>query len=296
MDLHRTWFTIKKKAKKTYKKVRRAIKKYIRFLVRHTKAGDYSVLIYSVLAVLILILFFVLIGKLFSGGHKKDKIKENAPVEVTTEDKIMATESYETILAGQCKTVYNNNQDLLVLVNVNNPLDENYTFEHHALKNGKEIDQRIYNDLKNMLEACNEAGNEYNIVSAYRDRAYQQGLIDEDVQKYVNQGMTADEAYAETIKAVQPAGCSEHETGLALDISSPGVTSLEEYLADNPTNAWLMENSYKYGFVLRYPSDKVAVTGIDYEPWHFRYVGIEAATFLHDNNLTLEEFHELVLR
>lgn len=293
MDIQEILFNVKKKIKKTYKKVKRAIKKYIRFLVRHTKAGDYSVLIYSILAVLVLVLFFVLIGKLFGGKSEK---KNETTTEAVTEERIIATESYETVLAGQCKTIYNNNQELLLLVNSTHPLDENYTFEHHTLKNGKDIDQRAYNDLKSMLEACNEAGFEYNIISAYRDRNYQQGIIDDTVQTFVNQGKTAEEAYAEAIKSVQPAGCSEHEMGLALDISSPEVSTLEQYVADNPTNIWLAENSYKYGFILRYPIEKVNITGIDFEPWHFRYVGIEAATFLHDNNLTLEEFHEYILR
>lgn len=298
MDFRGLWKLIKKKTKRTYKKVKRWIRRYIRLLVRHTKAKDYSVLMYTIFAVIVFILVIVLFGKLFSaigGKDKKKKAETPTSTEISTPaDAVVSEDMAKRQLSDQCKVIYEGNRDLMLLVNDKNPLNESYTFEHHTLNCGMDIDIRSYNDLSNMLQACNDAGNEYNIISCYRSRTVQQSIVDADVQKYIGEGMTEEEAYKETYTSVQKAGCSEHETGLALDISGLNVTELEEYLVDDPTNKWLIENSYKYGYILRYPENKVNITGIDFEPWHFRYVGKEAAAFLNNNNLTLEEFYELI--
>ena len=89
-----------------------------------------------------------------------------------------------------------------------------------------------------------------------------------------------------------PAGCSEPQTGLALDILCSGNTSMDVSQMDEPGNQWLRKNCYKYGFILRYPENKSAVTGINFEPWHFRYVGKAAAKYIMKNHITLEEFYQ----
>jgi D-alanyl-D-alanine carboxypeptidase len=89
-------------------------------------------------------------------------------------------------------------------------------------------------------------------------------------------------------------GYSEHQTGLAVDFAAAGVSTLHVSFAKTKAGIWLAANAYKYGFVLRYPKDKTSVTGYQFEPWHFRFVGIEVATAMHDQNiLTLEEFYGL---
>jgi D-alanyl-D-alanine carboxypeptidase len=95
----------------------------------------------------------------------------------------------------------------------------------------------------------------------------------------MGQGMTLEEADDYIGQSVAIPGTSEHQTGLGVDI----IGSRKMY-------DWLEENSWKYGFILRYPDDKIDITGIIYEPWHFRYVGVEAATYIMENNLTLEEY------
>ena len=87
-----------------------------------------------------------------------------------------------------------------------------------------------------------------------------------------------------------PAGHSEHETGLSLDILCSGNTQMDLTQANEPGNRWLVEHCAEYGFILRYPKDKENITGIAFEPWHFRYVGKEAAQFMSSRGLTLEEF------
>lgn len=273
MDFGRFWFNTKKKIKKIYKKIKKWVKRYIRLLVRHTKAKDYSVLIYTVLAVIAIILAFVLVGKLFGAiasigdDDKKDKksTKETTTEISTTED--ITTE--DNALATQAQVIYDNNKDFLVLVNNSNPLDENYTFTHHTLNCGLDMDERAFNDLKTMLETLNAADLHYCIVNAYNEGTYGEGEIFNE-------------------------GCDEHETGLALDINTEYNYEYSAYNASDPTNVWLTDNCYKYGFIVRYPADKVDSTGVPAELWHFRYVGVEAATFMHDNNLSLEEFHELL--
>ena len=89
-------------------------------------------------------------------------------------------------------------------------------------------------------------------------------------------------------------GASEHQVGLALDIVCSTYYRLDEAFGDTEAGKWLAENSYQYGFILRYPKDKEEITGIEYEPWHFRYVGKEAAKEMTEQKLTLEEYVEQV--
>lgn len=303
MDFDRIWFYVKKKAKRIYKKIKRFFKRivrwfkrYIRLLIRHTKAKDYSVLIYTIIALIAIILVFVLFGKLFSSIGKKSDKKEKTTTEVNTP--IDATEDPYTVqqrqLIEQSKTIYSNDATFLTLINKENQLAEGYTFEHHTLNCGLDIDERCYQDFLNMSNDMNAQGMYYGVISAYRSRDTQQQIITDCVQEYMAQGMTEEEAYNKTYETIEMVGSSEHETGLALDLVPQGISVLTLDLANDPMMQWLASNSYKYGFILRYPSDKEAITGISYEPWHFRYVGIDAATFMYNNNLTLEEFYSLM--
>ena len=85
-------------------------------------------------------------------------------------------------------------------------------------------------------------------------------------------------------------GTSEHHLGLAVDIIDTNLWALDERQADMPAQQWLMEHSWQYGFILRYPPEKTAVTGVIYEPWHYRYVGADLAAELYESGLTLEEY------
>ncbi len=277
MDFGRIWFNIRKKIKKTYKKIKKWFKKYIRLLVRHTKAKDYSVLIYSILAVIAIILVFVLIGKLFGAiasigddEDKKDKKDKKTTTEISTEldtSEQLATQS--DALSTQAQVIYDNNKDFLILVNNEHPLEETYTFTHHTLNCGLDMDERAFNDLKTMLETLNAADLHYSIVNAY-----------------IEPSSEGDEVFN--------ARCNEHATGLALDINTEYNYEYATFNPSDATNVWLTDNCYKYGFIVRYPADKTDSTGVSAELWHFRYVGVEAATFMHDNNLSLEEFYELL--
>lgn len=187
--------------------------------------------------------------------------------------------------------IYKNHKDLLVLVNRTNPLGEDYDADLIYICNGRlQASSKLYENLTKMFSAASKEGYKYWIASAYRSRQKQQSLVDEDVRAFMNMGMSYEDALEEVYKETMPAGCSEHETGLALDILCTGNTQMDKSQEDEPGNKWLRENCHRYGFILRYPKDKEKITGVNYEPWHFRYVGKEAADFIKSNNMTLEEF------
>lgn len=290
MNVKSFFLALGKKIKKAFKKIRRFFKRYIRLLVRHTKAGDYSVLMYTIFALAAVVLVVVLFANLLK-PDKKDTKKENkaTPTNATTE-----AVNPDLELSKEAKAIYEKNKTLLILVNKDNALPEDYSFEQHTLNSGFVIDEQMYIDFYRFTKACNDADLHYNIISAYRDREAQQGIIDRNIQELMDKGLSEEEARTKTYETVQMVGCSEHETGLCLDLSDEEHFSLTEDLETNPTVKWFTDNCYHYGFILRYPKDKADVTGIAYEPWHFRYVGEEAAAFMHEHNLTLEEFHQLL--
>lgn len=285
----------KKKVKRTYKKVKRFIKKYIRFLVRHTKAKDYSVLFYTIVGLIATILIISLLVSGIASLFKKDN-KEKTTTEKTTISTENITSEEIPDIRSEAQAIYDKNKNLLILVNETNPLNKGYTFTHHTLNCGLDVDERMYNDMLSMLSDLNKADLHYTIVSAYRSYEEQSQLIEDRVYELTSEGMSEDEAYAEVYKTIQKPGTSEHETGLCFDVASEGTYILDESVATQQTVKWLNDNCYMYGFILRYPKGKENITGIAYEPWHFRYVGREAALFLHNNDLTLEEFHQLITK
>ena len=147
-----------------------------------------------------------------------------------------------------------------------------------------------YEPLRQMLAAGRAEGLSFTVASAYRSTDSQRQLFDEDVEARVSEGMTEDEAREETARWTMPPGCSEHETGLAVDIVATDNQRLDDTQEQTPETIWLHENCWRFGFILRYPAGKEDVTGIDYESWHYRYVGIEAARYLTEQQLTLDEF------
>lgn len=178
----------------------------------------------------------------------------------------------------------------LLLVNAWHKLPEDYHVECKTLANGLQVDARIYDDLNAMLTDCREAGLEPIVCSAYRTEDTQTRLYRNKVSRLLSAGWSRDTVEQEAARWVAPPGTSEHQTGLALDIVSADYQLLDEQQAQTPEQQWLMAHCWEYGFVLRYPTDKCAVTGIGYEPWHYRYVGKEAAREMQQKGLCLEEY------
>ena len=183
----------------------------------------------------------------------------------------------------------------LVLINKQRSIPEDYVVvlgKIQTLKGTMYCDERIIDDYLDMLKAAQEDNVSLEITSPYRDMARQEYLFNREIKAYMKKGLSYMEAFRLSSQAVTVPGASEHQIGLAFDIVTPTYRSLEEGFADTDAGKWLAENSYKYGFILRYPKGKEYITGIEYEPWHFRYVGVEAATVITERGITLEEFWE----
>lgn len=173
----------------------------------------------------------------------------------------------------------------LVLVNRWNELPTDYKVEPVELSNGQSIDKRIYLQLQKMFDAA-RADNIYPIVaSGYRTTEKQQSLLDEKIADYEAEGYALKEATAKAEAWVAIPGKSEHQLGLGVDINADGVNS-----AGKEVYEWLDQNSYKFGFIHRYPADKTDITGVINEPWHYRYVGVKAATEIYNQGVCLEEY------
>ena len=132
-----------------------------------------------------------------------------------------------------------------------------------------------------MLADAADEGLEPFVASGFRTRAEQQGFMDEKINEYRSQGCGESEARALAEDWVALPGTSEHELGLAADING---ASYDLYI-------WLQQNSWRYGFILRFPEGKEEITGYQFEPWHYRYVGPAAARVCYENGWTLEEYH-----
>lgn len=178
----------------------------------------------------------------------------------------------------------------LILANPSTVLPEDFTVDLAQLSNGHQIDSRAYNDLQNMMDDARKEGLSPMICSSYRTMYFQQQLFNQEVSTCIGQNYSQEEAKKKASQWVAIPGTSEHQTGLALDIVSSSYQLLNKNQENTPEQKWLIENSYKYGFILRYPSDKTHITGIEYEPWHYRYVGKDVAKEITERGICLEEY------
>ena len=173
----------------------------------------------------------------------------------------------------------------LILVNTDYHIPEDYSVNLKTLRNDYRVDKRIYPDLQRMFDDARYDGVFPLIMSAYRTAEYQQKLLDNKLSELAQQGMTGDAAMKEALMWVAAPGTSEHQLGLAIDVESEeGSEQLQEVYD------WMEQNSWRYGFIRRYPEDKSEITGINYEPWHYRYVGKEAAKEIFESGICLEEY------
>lgn len=180
----------------------------------------------------------------------------------------------------------------LILTNDKYPVPEGYEFNEVPIPDTDQtIDSRVLKPLTKMLDGAKKEGLNLIVCSGARSFEKQEQLFEQKLQYYMDSGKTKEEAYELAKRVISVPGSGEHVMGLAADIYSLDYKALDEGFADTPEGKWLRKNCYKYGFILRYDKGKEAVTGIDYEPWHFRYVGKKTAKYLKKYNLALEEFY-----
>lgn len=180
----------------------------------------------------------------------------------------------------------NLDDNLLMLVNKYNHLSDNYTpddledVSNWYAYGTNQIREEVYDHFLDMFYDAKEEGLTLIITSGYRDYDVQKELYEEYQEIYGDE---------EADRVAARPGYSEHQTGLALDIVTYDVI-MEEF-EQTEEFAWMQKNAYKYGFILRYPKGKEAITGYDYESWHYRYVGVEVAKEIHDLDITFDEYY-----
>lgn len=204
----------------------------------------------------------------------------------------LAENTQRTVSSAKIKADSPKDTDIL-LVNKEHPLDESYVPQLKKYRDyGVEVDASIYDALQKMLSDGEKEGLSFWIASGYRSMERQRELLDEDIEALVNRGYSYSEAYEEVVRETMPVGCSEHATGLAVDIVAKDYQILDERQGTTDEIKWLQKNCSQYGFILRYPKEKEEITKVAYESWHFRYVGADTAKAIMEQGITLEEYLE----
>lgn len=223
-----------------------------------------------------------------SSGVTQTEAKK-ADVKKETDPAFDNTEQLVTIGGVQLDANYKN----LLLVNGSNPLPDNYDYtaelktipeEYHNLQLDQ-INKNIWPYLKAMIDDARSEGVKLYVCSPYRSYNTQKILFDRQVQKQIAAGVPESQAEDKAATIVARPGTSEHHTGLAADMNFT-----DDAFENTPMFAWLTEHCQDYGFIMRYPKDKIDVTGVIYESWHYRFVGINVAKDIKSKGVTLEEY------
>ena len=196
-----------------------------------------------------------------------------------------------TLTAAQAQAILDDPR--MILVNRAHPITEDYPVETKECGSATAINKTLQTEAAeaflSMQAAAAKDGVDVRMQSGYRSVSYQKKLYNDKTQYYRNKGLSEAAAREKAAAIVNPPGCSEHNCGLAADLNSPEHTTLDTGFADTAAFRWLCENAEQYGFILRYPKEAESVTGITYEPWHWRYVGPENAALLNQGGLCLED-------
>ena len=196
-----------------------------------------------------------------------------------------------TLTAAQAQAILDDPR--MILVSRTHPITEDYPIETKECGSATAINKTLQTEAADaflsMQAAAAKDGVDVRMQSGYRSVSYQKKLYDNKTQYYRDKGLSEAAAREKAAVIVNPPGCSEHNCGLAADLNSPEHTTLDTGFADTAAFRWLCENAEQYGFILRYPKEAESVTGITYEPWHWRYVGPENAALLNQSGLCLED-------
>ena len=186
----------------------------------------------------------------------------------------------QTMLSDDFRADWN-----LILVNRENYIPTDYQLELTELSNGKSVDTRVYPSLQQMFDDARKEGVYPIVREGYRTQQEQERLMQEKIRAFELEGYSQQKAKELAKEWVAIPGTSEHQLGIAIDINADSEKSTNEAVFE-----WLATNAHKYGFILRYPENKVEITGIQFEPWHYRYVGENAAKEIHSRGVCLEEY------
>ena len=263
--------------------------------MKQIKGNEIKNIINTSICILLCILIVLVLAITYKYVTYQKEVQASLEVSANVEELYNTTNTEETDKKEKEnkkeKDIDSNTSDWeLVLVNRDHKIPEGYSVELEEVETTHKIDKRVAESLKQMLSDAREEGLSPIICSSYRTREKQTQLYNNKVKEYKRFGYSSDEAENLASYWVAIPGTGEHETGLAVDIVSKKYQILDEKQEETDEQKWLMENSYKYGFTLRYPTDKKEITMINYEPWHYRYVGIDNATYMKEHEMCLEEY------
>lgn len=240
---------------------------------------------FAAAAILLVVCIVMIFTSIFGGGDKKDP--SSAP-----QSQLPASGSAPASVAPAAPTAADPTAWNLLLINKSKPMADGFRPETAAVTAlGHEFDTRAAESLKAMVDACNAvAGNSLEITSAYRGPGTQNSKYDNLVEVFKAQGKSAAEAEVMAREIEPPYGQSDHQTGLGVDFITATVQEPAQAFAETEEFKWLMEHAAEHGFVLRFPDGKAEWTGITYQPYHFRYVGVEDAAAMKAAGYCLEEY------
>lgn len=264
------------------------------------------------LCLVILVVWFIIYGitSMFKalGNLSLSDLLPSSKVEEVVEEPVVEPEPepdpIETMIRGWITNDYNISKYVdvspnnpmwnLVLVNASYGMEDEFTFDN-VYFDEKILDIRIEQAYQDLYDAAKEAGHTLFIKSGYRSINYETKQYASDLQSLISKGLSEYEAMKQLDTTRQRVGHTEHHTGLAMDVATTEFLSsnndiLNVSFAQTAGYEWLVENCNEFGFILRYPEDKVSITNVEFEPWHFRYVGVEHAKAITFKNLTLEEY------
>lgn len=181
--------------------------------------------------------------------------------------------------------------DYLMIVNRFEPLPDGFEKSLTLVSfKGNKFERQTAQSLERMLIAAEKDGQLIEVISGYRDADYQQMLWEKEISKEMTHGLDYKQAVVTVGRTLALPDESEHATGLAVDLAQPGKDDVGYDFAASEQAVWLGRNAHRFGFILRYPRMKEHITGIAFEPWHYRYVGTESAAIIYENGICLEEF------
>ena len=263
--------------------------------MREIKGNGIKNIIHTNICIILMILIVLVLTIVYKYITYKNEIQASLETSVNVEELYNTSkiEEAEVIEEENKRDIdsYTSDWDLL-LVNKKHEVPEGYILELEEVESGHQVDKRIAKSLEQMLSDARKEGLSPIICSSYRTNAKQQKLYNNKVREYKRWGCSSEEAEELASYWVAIPGTGEHETGLAVDIVSRDYQILDEKQEQTDVQKWLIDNSYKYGFTLRYPTDKKDITMINYEPWHYRYVGVDNATYMKEHDMCLEEYIE----
>jgi len=253
------------------------------------KKGLSLLLIVTVLLIIAaLVLAYMAFGKNLKDLFKSSK-KEAGGIDSSASQGTESAPSQEKLVMDE------EDEWRLMLVNLQNPSPENFAPpETVNINTNHKVDSRILIQLQDMIAAAKKDGCSLEVTSGYRSYSTQKSLYDKEVSEHKAEGKTQEQAEIDASKEVARPGTSEHVTGLAVDILYSGFYSKykepNEAFADSKEFEWLQQHAHEYGFILRYPKGKTEITGVTYEPWHYRFVGTKHARTIKEEGLILEEY------